>query len=73
MQAGWINVRVAGYSLQPGHSTCFGHYYAHHQELASIMLIITLVVSFCKDGGVSVRVKLLFLVVYVQFQIHNTN
>jgi len=27
-------------------STCFGHYYAHHQELATIMLITTLVVSF---------------------------
>jgi hypothetical protein len=26
--------------------TCFGHYYAHHQELATIMLITTLVVSF---------------------------
>ena len=27
-------------------STCFGHYYVHHQELATIMLITTLVVSF---------------------------
>jgi len=27
-------------------STCFGHYYAHHQELATIMLITTLVLSF---------------------------
>ena len=27
-------------------STCFGHYYAHHQELATVMLITTLVVSF---------------------------
>jgi len=44
-------------------STCFGHYYDHHQELATIMLIITLVVSFCKDGGGSVNVKLWFLVV----------
>jgi len=35
-------------------STCFGHYYANHQELASIMLITTLVVAFCKDGGVRV-------------------
>ena len=26
-------------------STCFGHYYAHHQKLANIMLITTLVVS----------------------------
>jgi len=27
-------------------STCFGHYYTHHQELATVMLITTLVVSF---------------------------
>ena len=27
-------------------STCFGHYYVHHQELATIMLITTLVVLF---------------------------
>jgi len=27
-------------------STCFGHYYAHHQELATMMLITTLVVPF---------------------------
>jgi hypothetical protein len=27
-------------------STCFGHYYAYHQELATIMLITTLVASF---------------------------
>jgi len=27
-------------------STCFGHYYAHHLELATMMLITTLVVSF---------------------------
>ena len=26
-------------------STCFGHYYAHHQELATMMLITKLVVS----------------------------
>jgi len=26
-------------------STCFGHYYAHHQELATTMLITTLVIS----------------------------
>jgi len=26
-------------------STCFGHYYAHHQELVTMMLITTLVVS----------------------------
>ena len=46
-------------------STCFGHYYAHHQELASLMLITTLVVSLFKDGGVSFSVKLWFLVVCV--------
>jgi len=46
-------------------STCFAHYYAHHQELATIMLITTLVVSFCKDGRGSVNVKLWFLVVCV--------
>ena len=27
-------------------STCFGHYYAHHQEIATVMLITTFVVSF---------------------------
>jgi len=27
-------------------STCFGHYYAHHQNFATMMLITTLVVSF---------------------------
>jgi len=32
-------------------STCFGHYYAYHQELATIMLITTLAVSFCKLEG----------------------
>jgi hypothetical protein len=41
------------------------HYYAHHQELETIMSITTLVVSFCKDGGGSVNVKLWFLVVCV--------
>ena len=30
-------------------STCFGNCCAHHQELATIMLITTLVVWFCKD------------------------
>ena len=50
-------------------SRCFGHYYAHHQELATIMLIITLVVSFCKAGGGSVNVELLFLVVYVRCEV----
>ena len=33
------------------------------------MLITTLVVSFCKDGGGSVNVKLWFLVVCVQCEV----
>jgi len=33
------------------------------------MLITTLVVSFCKDGGFSVNVNFWFLVVYVQCDI----
>jgi len=49
--------------------TCFGHYYAHHQELVTMMLITTLVVSFCKDGGVSINVKLWFLVVCVRCEV----
>ena len=36
-------------------STCFGHYYAHHQELATIMLITTLVVSFLVCCRLEVR------------------
>jgi len=35
-------------------STCFGHYYAHHQELATIMFI-TLVVSFLVSCRLEVR------------------
>ena len=50
-------------------STCFGHYYAHHQELATVILIITLVVSFCKDVRGNVNVKLWFLVVYVRCEV----
>jgi len=33
------------------------------------MLITTLVVSFCKDGGASVNVKLWFLFVYVRCEV----
>ena len=33
------------------------------------MLITTLVVSFCKDGGGSVNVKLWFLVVYFRYEV----
>jgi len=36
-------------------STCFGHYYAYHQELATIMLITTAVVSFLVYCGLEVR------------------
>ena len=35
--------------------TYFGHCYAHHQELATIMLIITLVVSFLVCCRLEVR------------------
>jgi len=49
--------------------TCFGRYYAQHQELATIMLITTLVVSFCKVGGGSVNVKLWFLLVCVRCKV----
>ena len=55
--------------LQAIGSTCFERYYAHHQELATIMLITTLVVSFCKDGGGSINVKLWFLVVCVRCEV----
>jgi len=34
-----------------------------------VMLITTLVVSFCKDGGVSVNVNLWFLVVCVRCEV----
>jgi len=50
-------------------STCFRHYCAHRQELVTIMLITTLVISFCKDGGGSINVKLWFLVVYVRCEV----
>jgi len=47
----------------------FRTYYAHHQELATIMLITTLVVSFCTDGRCNVNVKLWFLVVFVRCEV----
>jgi len=50
-------------------STYFRHYYAHYQELATIMLITRLVVSFSNDGGVSIIVKLWYLLVYVQCEV----
>ena len=34
---------------------CFGHCYAHHQELATMMLITTLVVSFLVCCRLEVR------------------
>ena len=36
-------------------STCFGHYYAHRQELATMMLITKLVVSFLVCCRLEVR------------------
>jgi len=30
-------------------STCFGHHYAHHQELTTIALVTTEAVWFCKE------------------------
>ena len=36
-------------------STCFGHCYAHHQELATVMLITTLVISFLVCRMLEVR------------------
>jgi len=48
---------------------CFGHYYAHHYDLATMMLIVTLVVSFFIDGGVSFNVNLWFLVVCVRCEV----
>jgi len=36
-------------------STCFGHYYAHDQVLATIMLITTLVVLFLVCCRLEVR------------------
>jgi len=47
-------------------STCFGHYYVHRQELTTVMLITTLVVSFlgccrlevrCGQAGVVSRLQ----------------
>ena len=31
-------------------STCFGHCYANHHELTTVVLVITLAVQFFKDG-----------------------
>ena len=36
-------------------STCLGYYYAHHQELETMMLITTLVVSFLDCSRLEVR------------------
>jgi len=40
-------------------STCFGNYYAHDQELTTIMFIITLVVSFLGFCRLEVRCGML--------------
>jgi len=56
---------ILSYLYKKYNKTCFGHYYAHHQELVTMMLITTLAVLFCKDGGVSANVNLWFLVVCV--------
>ena len=57
------------YFYKKYNKTCFMCYYAHHQKLATMMLITTLAVSFCKDGGVSVNVNLWFLVVCVRCEV----
>ena len=36
-------------------STCFGHYYANHQRLTTLMLITTLAVSFLGCCRLEVR------------------
>ena len=38
-------------------STCFGHYYAHHQELAAIVLITTWAVPFLSCCWLEVRCR----------------
>jgi len=52
-------------------SACFGHYYAHHQKLATIMLITTLVVL--QIGRSLVRSQLVSLEFFIDvksFQSH---
>jgi len=44
VRCGYAGV-MSGLQAKAG-STCFGHYFAHHQELTTVMLITTLVVSF---------------------------
>ena len=53
-------------------STCFGHYYAHHQELATIMLITTLVVSFLVCCRLKVRWGYVGIVSGLQLQLQPT-
>ena len=57
MRVGWSSVRAATYyfTILLIGSTCFGHYYAYHQELETIMLITTLVVSFLVCCRLEVR------------------
>ena len=42
-------------------SACFGHYYAHHQELATMILITTFVVSFLVCCMLEFRCELLMM------------
>ena len=39
-------------------SACFGRYYAHHQELATVVLITTLVISFLVCCVLEAKVQL---------------
>jgi len=50
-------------------STCFKHYCAHHQELATMMLITTLVVSFLVCCMLEVRCGLAGVVSGLQAQV----
>jgi len=38
-------------------STCFGHHYAHHQELTTIVLITTWAIRFLGSCWLDVRCK----------------
>ena len=58
MRLDWSSVRAAAtyyFIVLLIGSTCFGHYCAHRQELATIMLITTLVVSFLVCRRLEVR------------------
>ena len=53
-------------------STCFGHYYAHHQEFATIMLLTTLVVSFLVCFKLGVRCRYFGVVSELQASLQRT-